>query len=549
MGIKKAFRSKLLIGFLILGVIFSINAQKYGSNIKQKNTLILQMQGKKLLVISTNDSSIIAKAYNSHALYIGPNLSLNLEVKKNSFPSVNIYSGTKGNYWGYQLDTLGMEKAWAQSTGAGVKVAVIDTGVDPNEISLKDRVLPGWAPDGSDGRVDANGHGTAVATLIAGKLSDGNGVIGVAPDSLIVPIAAVGESGIVSSDVVIKGIIWAVQAKVDIINISMSGTEDYPPLQAAIDYAVSNNILVVTSAGNFYQTGNPKTYPASYSGVLAVGAVDKDNQVASYSTQGSFVSLVAPGVEILAPWVGRGVSSWEGTSVSAPLVAGLAALLKSKYNELDGYQLNQALTHTAKDLSVPGFDNATGYGIPDINSALSYISSNYFTAELGQVKIPYGVKTITLKVKGAGNEKYTNPIEVSLEKLNNPNLVSREYASISPVSGYNIKIDNNTTSVTILSYAKELASNKIQLTRYVKPLYSIKHDNKFNFLSLWNLCEGCKITFYNEGNKMVRSLTLGKSSYTFKSSILGIKSVRFTIAPPLNSNGLSYKSSTIKLEK
>ena len=141
MGIKKAFRSKLLIGFLILGVIFSINAQKYGSNIKQKNTLILQMQGKKLLVISTNDSSIIAKAYNSHALYIGPNLSLNLEVKKNSFPSVNIYSGTKGNYWGYQLDTLGMEKAWAQSTGAGVKVAVIDTGVDPNEISLKDRVL------------------------------------------------------------------------------------------------------------------------------------------------------------------------------------------------------------------------------------------------------------------------------------------------------------------------------------------------------------------------------------------------------------------------
>jgi len=547
--LRKKLGVKWITGFILAVLMLSniTQGQAGGSQSEKTNVLILQSIAGKLKVTTTKDSKLIARAIKDKAIYVGENKNINFDINKSY---ANVYAGTKGNYWGYQLDTLGIEEAWRESTGLGVKIAVVDTGVDINEISLRDRVLPGWAADGSDGRSDSNGHGTAVASIIAGKLSEGNGVIGIAPDSLIVPIAAVGVSGIVSSDVVIKGIIWAVENHVNIINISMSGVEDYPPLKAAIDYAVSNNISVIVAGGNFYQNGNPRTYPAAYNGVVAVGASNKENMIEPYSSQGDYISLVAPGNSILAPWVGNGVSSWEGTSVAAPMVAGLFALMLAKYPFLSNQQIRQALTYTAQDLGKPGYDEANGFGLPKIKGALEYISKDYFTAEVNNSKVEYGAKTISLNVKGASMERFTNPVKVNIVSWKSPNLKSSGYANNSMVSGYTVKINDDTTALEIPSYSSEFPNKLLVLTRYVKPIVSLRYGKNEKSIIIGNLCESCKIKFKDQNNKVVKSATLrGKSiNYTIPNS-KKVSSLTFTVTPQEGSNGLIYNSKVIKFKQ
>jgi subtilisin family serine protease len=499
----------------------------------------------KLEASVSKEREIINKAIKENAVYVGENLRVKFDVDT---PRSKVTGSTRGNYWGYQLDTLEIEKAWSESTGKGVKIAVVDSGVDMNEVSLRERVLPGWSPDGSDGRADSNGHGTAVASILAGRLSDGNGVVGIAPDSLVVPIAVVGNSGFVSSDIVVRGIVWAVDSGVDIINISMSGVEDYPPLQAAVEYALGKDVMVVASGGNFYQNGNPTTFPASYKGVIAVGAVDRDNLVATYSNQGGYISLVAPGNNILAPFVGNGVSSWEGTSVAAPMISGLFAIMLAKYPFLNVKEIFQAVSYTAKDLATPGVDISTGYGLPSISEAIKYINSNYYKVELKSNRVAYGQEALSLNVSRASNEAFAGALKVNLTEYGViDKVVSR--SAISDINGeFSIRIDDNTKSVEIPSYSKDLPSLILPLTRYLNPKISIKNASYSKSITIKKLCIGCKLRVVSNKNTVVKSVVLKDNKYTVmipkNKKYLWVK---YTVTPKSGSNGEEYSSKPIKL--
>ena len=535
---------------LLVALILCLLVPSQASYIKEDNSktspnLILQMINGKLEASVSKERDVISKAIQENAVYVGENLRVKFDVDT---PTSKVTGSTRGNYWGYQLDTLEIEKAWSESTGKGVKIAVVDSGVDMNEVSLKERVLPGWSPDGSDGRADSNGHGTAVASILAGRLSDGNGVVGIAPDSLVVPIAVVGNSGFVSSDIVVRGIVWAVDSGVDIINISMSGVEDYPPLQAAVEYALGKDVMVVASGGNFYQNGNPTTFPASYKGVIAVGAVDRDNLVATYSNQGGYISLVAPGNNILAPFVGNGVSSWEGTSVAAPMISGLFAIMQAKYPFLNVKEIFQAVSYTAKDLATPGVDISTGYGLPSISEAIKYINSNYYKVELKSNRVAYGQEVLSLNVSRASNEAFAGALKVNLTEYGViDKVVSR--SAISDINGeFSIRIDDNTKSVEIPSYSKDLPSLILPLTRYLNPKISIKNASYSKSITIKELCIGCKLRVISNKNTVVKSVVLKDNKYTVM--VPKIKKylwVKYTITPISGSNGEEYSSKPIKL--
>lgn len=534
------------LGVLIFCMLFStqaIHTKQEGS--ETPPTLILQMTNGKLEVEVSRNQSTIEKAIREKAVYVGENINLKFDV---NIPTSRVTGSTRGSYWGYQLDTLEIEKAWSESTGKGIKIAVIDTGVDINEVSLKDRVLPGWSPDGGDGRVDSNGHGTAVSSILAGKLSDGNGVVGVAPDSLIVPIAAVGASGFVSSDVVVRGIVWAVENGVDIINISMSGVEDYPPLQAAIEYAASKDVLVVASGGNFFQSGNPTTFPASYKGVIAVGAVDRENLVAAYSNQGSYISLVAPGNGILAPFVGNGVLSWEGTSVATPMISGSFAIILARYPFLNSKEVFQAVTYTAKDLGDRGVDNSTGYGLPSIAEAIKYIRNSYFKVELKSSRVAYGEESIRLIVNGASDDGYSNAIKVNLTQYGSPEKVISKYANSEINKGYMVKIDDNTKSIGVPSYSNDFPEVVVPLTRYLKPNLSIRNLSKSKSITIKNLCIGCSLKVISSSNKVIKKVVLldNKITVTIPKSKKYLW-FKYIVTPKTDSNGVEYTSKPIKL--
>ena len=535
----------LLVALILCLLVSSQASYLKEDNSKTSPNLILQMINGKLEASVSKERDVISKAIQENAVYVGENLRVKFDVDT---PTSKVTGSTRGNYWGYQLDTLEIEKAWSESTGKGVKIAVVDSGVDMNEVSLKERVLPGWSPDGSDGRADSNGHGTAVASILAGRLSDGNGVVGIAPDSLVVPIAVVGNSGFVSSDIVVRGIVWAVDSGVDIINISMSGVEDYPPLQAAVEYALGKDVMVVASGGNFYQNGNPTTFPASYKGIIAVGAVDRDNLVATYSNQGGYISLVAPGNNILAPFVGNGVSSWEGTSVAAPMISGLFAIMQAKYPFLNIKEIFQAVSYTAKDLATPGVDISTGYGLPSISEAIKYINSNYYKVELKSNRVAYGQEVLSLNVSRASNEAFAGSLKVNLTEYGViDKVVSR--SAISDINGeFSIRIDDNTKSVEIPSYSKDLPSLILPLTRYLNPKISIKNASYSKSITIKELCIGCKLRVVSNKNTVVKSVVLKDNKYTVmipkNKKYLWVK---YTITPKSGSNGEEYSSKAIKL--
>ena len=268
----------------------------------------------------------------------------------------------RGTQWA--LDVLEAERVWRRTTAQGTRIAIVDSGVDASHPDLRDVVDPGFDaidPDG-DGRRDtaANGHGTRVASVAGAEVDNGQFMAGLAADTRIVPVRAldgmVGDSATVAS-----GVVWAADAGVDVINLSLGGTGRDPVLSAAVAYAQRNGALVVASAGNSAESGNPTIYPAAEPGVLAVGAVGPDLTRAAFSNYGSWLDLVAPGtsITVLCPedstvqcTDGSHLSA-RGTSVAAPHVAAAGALLAARYPRALPSQLATRLTASARPLTDP----------------------------------------------------------------------------------------------------------------------------------------------------------------------------------------------------
>ncbi|MGV9254244.1 type VII secretion-associated serine protease mycosin [Streptomyces sp. NPDC003697] len=289
----------------------------------------------------------------------------------------------------WALQRVNLDQLWAQSTGKGVRVAVIDTGVDVRNPQLRAAVdaakgknyLPAKNAKGekidrgnAQGTTDTVGHGTRVAGIIAARPAKGTGFVGLAPDATILPMKQNDAEGDGTATTLAQAIRDAVGAGVDVINISQDTANAVAPdvrLKQAVDYALGQGVVVVASAGNDGLGGNVKvTYPASYEGVLAVAASDRNNERASFSQSGDFVDVAAPGVDMISTVPGGGHCSDNGTSFSAPYVAGVAALLKAKYPKWTARQIVAQIEQTA-ERSVADHDRLVGWGVVDPVKALT----------------------------------------------------------------------------------------------------------------------------------------------------------------------------------
>jgi len=274
----------------------------------------------------------------------------------------------------WQLAFLHVEQAQQISTGQDVTVAVIDTGVNANQPELSGRLLTGTETGRGftgNGQQDFDGHGTGMATLIAGHgygPGGHNGILGIAPGAKILPIAF--QGAIVGPDqAVADGISWATDQGAKVISLSIAGL-DGGILAAPLERALAHDVVVVAGTGNLPEA-TEVGYPAKYPGVLAVTANSRAGQIADIAVTGPRTDLTAPGKDVPLPSIRGGYSDFEGTSISTAIVAGVAALVRAKYPNLSAKEVIHRLEATADDKGPPGKDDQYGYGIVNPVKALT----------------------------------------------------------------------------------------------------------------------------------------------------------------------------------
>lgn len=293
----------------------------------------------------------------------------------------------------YGNKALRLPAAWDVTRGKGVTVAVIDTGVDLTHPDLRENLVSGisfvnqvevedWENPGQTtvepfpnrGPIDDHGHGTHVAGTIAAAMN-GIGVVGAAPMAKIMPIKVLSYTRSGFGSDVAAGIVWAVEHGARVINLSLGVYGGSKPVERAVRYALAKGVVVVAAMGNdredpYLEYGIHPSYPAALPGVIAVGATDDRDQVASFSNAGKWISVSAPGVDILSTTPTYDVSdplpyeygTMSGTSMATPYVSGVAALLLSLYPNMTPAQVKARLEATADDVGLPGFDTYTGHG-------------------------------------------------------------------------------------------------------------------------------------------------------------------------------------------
>lgn len=266
----------------------------------------------------------------------------------------------------WHLDAMQAERMWRLSTGEGVTVAVIDSGVDSSVPELRGQLLPGkdFTGRGRGANHDDEGHGTSMAVIIAGKRS-GAGPWGLAPGSKILPIKSIDGNWAVN---MAKSIRYAADQGAKVINISQAGTAsegNKSVLQPAVDYANKKGSLVLAGTGNEGRRGNAPAYPASLPGVVGIGAVDKSLKVAKFSTYGPQVALAAPGVGIPTRCTTElRYCVEDGTSDATAIASASVALIWSAHPDWTNNQVLRVMMETSgkpKDGKVPS--KYLGYGI------------------------------------------------------------------------------------------------------------------------------------------------------------------------------------------
>nr|WP_235483355.1 S8 family serine peptidase [Leifsonia sp. Leaf325] len=287
----------------------------------------------------------------------------------------------------YWLGDYGFTQAWTTSKGAGVKVAVIDTGIDGSVAELKGVVVGGadvsgiGSANGQKPVGDDDSHGTQVASLLAGRgTGEGNGVLGVAPEAQLLSVSVAfgsdSKSKISTDDQIAEAVRWAVDNGASIINMSLTrNTVDWPQSwDDAFLYAFQNDVIVVAAAGNrgggTSQVGAPATIP----GVVVVAGVDR-NKEASFdaSSQGITISVAAPSEQLVGVVPGGGYVSWNGTSGATPLVSGLLALVRSAYPDLNAADAINRVIATANPNGHEVPSPIYGNGLIDASAALTAI--------------------------------------------------------------------------------------------------------------------------------------------------------------------------------
>ena len=276
--------------------------------------------------------------------------------------------------WG--ILRIGASNVWESGTGSGVKVAVIDTGIQLNHPDLSGNILTGYDFVNNDSSAnDDNGHGTHVAGIVASTMN-GSGNVGASYSAKLIPIKVLNESGYGYLSDVAKGIYYATDNGARVINLSLGTPYDSDVMRRAVTYASNKGVLIVAAAGN--ESGAPCSYPAAYSSVVCVVATTQDNKLASFSNIGG--ELAAPGVSNYSTYINSSYAKLSGTSMASPHVAGSAALLMSVCTDCTTSQIRDILRSTAIDLGAEGKDIIFGYGLVNLVDAI-----NEITGEEGEI--------------------------------------------------------------------------------------------------------------------------------------------------------------------
>jgi subtilisin family serine protease len=289
------------------------------------------------------------------------------------------------------LDMLNTQAAWAVTQGAGVTVAVIDSGVNPHASDLAGSVITG--PDLTGVHTPMSNpnwgqHGTWMASLIAGHGTGGgaDGILGTAPQARILSIRVITDPGDPnykkyqreppwqSQDALAKAIRDAVNDKARVISMSIGYDGQSLPVRTALQYAYQHNVVVLASSGNSgkpTRRSAPYSFPADYPGVIGVAAVNSSDQPAGFSSDNLSVQLAAPGVNV--PAQGRNDQYWlvSGTSPACALTAGVAALIRAAYPHLPAADVAAALTSSTQRRPPGGYNDRVGFGTVDAAAALT----------------------------------------------------------------------------------------------------------------------------------------------------------------------------------
>jgi thermitase len=298
----------------------------------------------KVLKVGNVEAVVKALSKNPNVEYAEPNYTF----QSTWTPNDTYYSGYQ-----YGFQTTDTDLAWDITKGnSGQEVAVLDTGVDYNHPDLDSKVLLGYDfVDNDYTPYDLNGHGTHVAGTVAAETNNAQGVAGMAPNTNILAVRVLDANGSGSLADIADGIEYAADAGAEVINLSLGCNCSTTTLKNAVNYAWNKGVVVVAAAGN---DGVSTTFePASYTNAIAVAAVDRYDQLASFSNWGaSWVDVAAPGVDIASTYPNNRYVYMSGTSMASPHVAGLAGLLAAQGRSAS--QIRAAIENTADNTSGTG---------------------------------------------------------------------------------------------------------------------------------------------------------------------------------------------------
>lgn len=327
-----------------------------------------------IVVASLTDVEINALRGNANVAAVeddGPCYALEVARRKEDFviegqPSLQAETVPAG------VAQIKAPAAWDCSRGKGVKVVVLDTGIDNTHPDLTANYRGGVSFVPGESPMDGNSHGTHCAGTIAAAIN-GAGVVGVAPAASLYAVKVLSNSGSGNWSWLIAGIDWCINNKMHILSMSLGGGSAPTALETMCNTAFSKGLLLVAAAGN---AGPPPPgatssvgYPGKYKNVIAVSAIDSSNLIAGFSSRGPEVELCAPGVSVLSTIPEGGYGTKSGTSMACPHVSGVAALAWSTHRFNNNVAIWNLLAATADNLGLPAWDPLYGYGRVDAEQA------------------------------------------------------------------------------------------------------------------------------------------------------------------------------------
>jgi subtilisin family serine protease len=269
----------------------------------------------------------------------------------------------------WALNQFNFESLWSNSNGSGVCVAVVDSGIAVSHIDLAGKVAASadWSGEGVTSYGD---HATHVAGIIAATPNNGLGTVGAAPGvTLLNAKALTAVAGTGTTTGVAQAITWAVDNGAEVINISIGGSAGSSALLSAVNYAQSNDVVLVASGGNEGLTGSSPSWPAAYDWPIATASITDTGALSAFSTRASYIDVAAPGSSILSTITLNRFAYMSGTSMAAPHVTALAALARAAHPTESAAQIRSRIMATSTDAGSIGWDSSFGWGVINPSAA------------------------------------------------------------------------------------------------------------------------------------------------------------------------------------